>query len=359
MATGTGPGPDDLSHAARLASAPGEHHLFQALRIIEATHADAPRLGESRRPREDRVRLGQEAEMAFPPTTISTFTPAEGAKPARLTNRFFGMFGPNGPLPLHLTEYVRDRLRNHRDRTMIAFADMLTHRLMGLLYRAWNTGHPAVSFDRDRDEMSDKVAALAGFHGTHLRRRDPLPDLTRQHFVGHFAQGARNPEGLVSILEGFFGVPVELEEFVGSWLELEPDDRWEMGAGVGLGRGTSIGNRVWTRAAKFRLRIGPLSLADYERLLPGGASLDRLRAIVRNYVGDQLDWDVNLILAGDALPRARLGGTTRLGHTSWVESRRDADETRPDAGDLYLYPGMWPQHFRAAEADRTFGETGT
>ena len=71
MAAGTGPGPDDLSHAARLTSAPGEHHLFQALRIIEATHADAPRLGESRRPREDRVRLGQEAEMAFPPTTIS------------------------------------------------------------------------------------------------------------------------------------------------------------------------------------------------------------------------------------------------------------------------------------------------
>jgi type VI secretion system protein ImpH len=81
-------------------------------------------------------------------------------------------------------------------------------------------------------------------------------------------------------------------------------------------------------------------LADYERLLPGGAALQRLTAIVRNYAGDTMDWDVNLILAGDEVPRASLGGTTRLGHTSWTGTRKDSDESREDAGDLYLYPGV-------------------
>ncbi|TDK53019.1 type VI secretion system baseplate subunit TssG [Antarcticimicrobium luteum] len=344
MATGKGTGTDHLSHFERLARDPEKHNVFQALRVIEAQFSDAPRLGESRRPRQDRVRLGQRPELSFPTSTISEFTPPQGDRPARLTNRFFGLFGPQGPLPLHITEYVRDRLRNHRDPTFVAFADMLTHRMMSLLYRAWATGQPAASFDRGDDPMARKVAALSGYHGTHLRDRDAMPDLAKLHFAGLLAQGPKNAAGLEGMLGEFFGVPVRVQQFVGSWLELEPDDRWQLGAAAGLGRATSIGNRVWSRAAKFRLRIGPLSMADYERLLPGGAPLERLRALVRSYAGDALDWDINLILAGDEVPRSSLGGTTRLGHTSWIGSRRDHDTDRSDAEDLFLYPGAGADH---------------
>ncbi|MCG7625377.1 type VI secretion system baseplate subunit TssG [Epibacterium sp. Ofav1-8] len=336
----------------KLVDSPQEHHLFQALRVLEAHFGDHPRLGESRRPRHDALRLGQEAELAFPPSTIADFKPGSATGPARLTNRFFGLFGPSGPLPLHLTEYARDRKRNHRDPTMVAFADMLTHRLLSLLYRAWSQGSPAVSFDRGDDPIARKVAALAGYHGDHLQGRDAMPDMARLHYAGHLGQQARNPEGLVSILSSFLGVEVKLEEFVGSWLELEPDDRWQLGSGA-LGKTTSIGDKVWSRSAKFRLRIGPLSLPDYERLLPGGESLKRVRAIVRSYVGDCLDWDVNLILDGEEVPRASLGGTTRLGHTSWVRSRPDPDATRPDADDLYLYPA----HGGAGQDSSTEGRT--
>ena len=355
MATGKRSGPDDLSHLDRLAANPEEHHVFQALRILEASYPDSPRLGESLRPREDKIRLGQEAELAFPPSTIASFTPPEGKKPGRLINRFFGLFGPQGPMPLHITEYVRDRFRNHRDRTIVAFVDMLIHRMMSLLYRAWSVGQPAASFDRGNDPMSLKVAALAGYRGTNLQNRDALPDLARLHFAGHFAQGARNPEGLVAILSGFYDAPVEMEEFVGSWLELEPDDQWVLGTRSGLGQSTSIGQRVWTRGDKFRLRIGPLSLKEFERLLPGSASLDRLRAIVRSYAGDTLDWDLNLILAGDEVPRASLGGTTRLGHTSWIKSRDVDDENRPDAEDLFLYPGQIAEQVRPGTATMKLG----
>ena len=57
-----------------------------------------------------------------------------------------------------------------------------------------------------------------------------------------------------------------------------------------------------------------------------------------SYIGDTLDWDVQLILKGDEVPRAMLGGTTRLGQTSWVETRKYDDTPRPDAADLFLYP---------------------
>lgn len=338
MATGSGSGPTDLSHFDRLSNSPEEHHVFQALRIIEAQYSENPRLGESRRAREDRVRLGQEAELAFPPSTIAAFTPGAAGKPDKLINRFFGLFGPQGPLPLHLTEYARDRLRNHRDPTLVAFADTLTHRMLSLFYRAWAMGQPAPSFDRGEDPVAQRVAALAGYKGKSHTNRDAMPDVSKYHFAGHLGRGARNPEGLVSMLQSYFGAHVSLQQFVGSWLRLEPDDQWQMGRFAQLGRTTSIGTRVWSRAAKFRLRIGPLKLDEYERFLPGNASLDRLRDIVRNYIGDTLDWDVQLVLKGREVPRAVLGGTTRLGHTSWIGSGQSERDTRPDAEDLFLNP---------------------
>ncbi len=349
MATGGRPGQDHLSLLAALAANPERHHVFQALRVIEAHYGDAPRLGESRRPREDRVRLGQDVSLAFPPNTLTRFEPATDTAPGKLNNLFFGFFGPQGPLPLHLTEFARDRQRNHRDPTFVAFADMLTHRMMSLLYRAWAAAEPAPSFDRGDDPFEQRVAALAGFKGADFGDRDAMPDMLRRFFAGHLGSGTKTVEGLIAILSDYFGVEAHVQQFVGSWLELEPDDTWQLGAPARLGQSTSIGNRVWSRSAKFRIRIGPLSLEDYKRLLPGGVSQQRMESILRTYAGDTLDWEVNLVLSGDEVPRASLGGTTQLGQTSWVRTRDDPETDRPDADDLILYPGYVSQEFEAEE----------
>jgi type VI secretion system protein ImpH len=336
METGKRARTDDLTHIARLAQSPETHHLFQALRIIEAHSADSPRLGTSRRPQQDPVRLGQEAELSFPTSTIAKFVPSHDGAPAQLSNRAFGMFGPQGPLPLHLTEYARDRQRNHRDNTFVAFANMLTHRLMTLFYRAWRTGQPAPSFDRpDTDQFERKVAALSGYDGNAFRTRDDMPDLAKRYFAGHLAAGNKTAEGLVSMVSAFFEAPVRMKEFIGTWLDLEPEDRWQLGTPARLGKTTSIGTRVWTRGSKFRIVVGPLGLKDYKRFLPGQGSLEQLEAIVRNHVGDAFDWDVNVILKAAEVPRSAIGTTAALGHTTWLGTRRN---TGKDADDLCLSP---------------------
>ncbi|MCF7699896.1 type VI secretion system baseplate subunit TssG [Loktanella sp. M215] len=348
MATPDGPRADHLTHFARLTATPESHHIFAALRIIEAQYPAAPRMGRSRRPREDAVRLGQEPRMAFPPSTISGFR-APGGEPGRLTNLFFGMFGPHGPLPAHLTEYARERMINRRDPSFVAFADMLTHRLMSLMYRAWVTGQPAVDFDRGGTAaFSNHVAALAGLHGAAFQGRDAMPDLAKRHFSGLLGTSVKNAEGLLAILSAFLKVPVRIQELVGCWLALEPEDQWQLGRrdglgqGGGLGRTSSLGARVWSRSAKFRLIVGPVGRADYDRLLPGQPTMDRLAAIVRGYGGDTLDYDVNVVLRAADVPRASLGQGTALGHTSWLAARRTAS----DAADLYLEPQQ--QKHRAA-----------
>jgi type VI secretion system protein ImpH len=335
MVTEDGGKPRDLTHYENLVRDPKSHHIFFAMRVLEAHFDESPRLGTARRPRQEKVRFGQEPELAFPKSTIHAFDPQTKDAPAKLRNLFFGLYGSHGPLPLHLTEYARGRKSNHKDGTLVAFTDMLMHRVMELLYRAWVRGQPAPAFDRGSNtETENKIGALAGHMGTHLRDRDAMPDLAKRHFAGLLSAAPKNAEGLVSILNGFFNAPVELEEFIGDWLNLEPDDRWQLGGQGGLGHTTCIGERVWSHSAKFRLRIGPLSLEEYKRFLPGTPALARLRAIVRNYVGDQLDWDVNLVLRGQEVPQAQLGANTQLGLTSWVGSEDHPDEV----ADLFMTP---------------------
>jgi type VI secretion system protein ImpH len=324
----------------RLADAPWEHGFFQAMRRLEALYRDRPRFGRSVRPAQDPVRLAQEPSAVFAPSTLAAWEPEKDGRAARLLVHFFGLFGPDGALPLHLTEYARDRRRNHRDPTFQRFADIFHHRALSLFYRAWANARPTVSFDRPEDDrFALYTGALVGLGMDSLRNRDAMPDITKLHFAGHLSNQTRHAEGLESILADFFRTPVRIESFVGAWLGLPPADRTGLAHRpdtATLGKTALLGRRVWSRQHKFRVVIGPLPLADYVRLLPGGTSFRRLIPVVRNYAGDALAWDVNLVLQREEVPPTRLGcrktGGGRLGWTTWLGPRRKA----ADAADLFL-----------------------
>lgn len=316
-------------------------HAFEfnaVLRAVEARHPAAPRLGRSVRPAEDAVRLGQDASVDFAPATLAGWQPGEDGRPDRLSVHFFGLFGPDGPLPLHLTEYARDRLRNERDPTFQRFADLFHHRALSLLYRAWADVRPTVSFDRPADDrFATYVGALAGLGTEALRGRDAMPDNAKLYFAGLLSNQTRHAEGLAALLSHFFAAPVHVACFVGAWLGIGPEDRTRLGGGEAarLGGGAMLGGRVWSRQSKFRLVFGPLSLAEYERLLPGGESFHRLVPLVRNYAGDLLAWDVQFVLRQEEVPDIRLGRSGRLGWTTWLKPRRaprDADDLVLEAG---------------------------
>ncbi|MGH7044526.1 MAG: type VI secretion system baseplate subunit TssG, partial [Acetobacteraceae bacterium] len=321
---------------ARLAARPWAFGFYHVMRALEAAFPDRPRFGRSSRPGQDPVRLAQEPAVVFAPATLAAWQPAEEDRPPRLAVFFFGLFGPDGPLPLHLTEYARDRRRNHRDPTFQRFADIFHHRALSLFYRAWADVRPTISFDRpEQDRFGLYVGALAGLGMDSLRNRDAMPDLTKLHFAGHLALQTRHAEGLADILSAFFAMPVRVESFIGAWLTLPAADRSRLGGGArtaALGQTALLGGRVWSRQHKFRIVIGPLTLNEYERLLPGGRSFHRLVPIVRNYAGDTLVWDVNLILRYEEVPPIRLGGFGRLGWTTWLMPRR----AETDAADLFL-----------------------
>ncbi len=336
-------GPDgtpahDLDLTRLLKEEPYKFGFFQALRLLECIHDSLPRVGKSRRPAEDFVRLAQEPLMTFANATLTAYQDRADGKPAKLTSAFFGLFGPQGALPLHLTEFARDRLRNQRDPTLVRFLDLFHHRMLQFFYRAWANAEPTVNFDRPQDDrFGDYVASLIGLGIPSLRDRDAMPDLAKLHYSGHFACQTRNAENLETMLEDFFKIPVCIREFVGEWLTLPEGGRWLLGRSRqtgGLGTSAILGARVWQCQQKFRIEFGPVNLHDYRRMLPGRDSLARLVAAVRNYVGDELNWDVNLILLKEDVPPLHLGTDCELGWTTWANERHEDYH----ANDLILNP---------------------
>ncbi|KRT56440.1 type VI secretion protein, VC_A0111 family [endosymbiont of Ridgeia piscesae] len=325
-----------------LAQKPYTYDFYWAMRAFEAYHPGTPRLGESLRPADDAIRLGQEASLAFAPSTISSFIPGKEGRRPRMEVLFFGLFGPNAPLPLHLTEYARDRVRNADDPTFSRFADLFHHRFLSLFYRAWANAQPAVNHDRpEQDRFATYLGATCGYGMPSLRGRDDMPDLAKLHYAGWISNQVHNADGLQSILTGFFRLPVSIEQFVGHWMTLPEDTRCRLGESPetgSLGMTAVIGAQVWDCQHKFRIVLGPLELDDYRRMLPGGESFKRLTAIVKNYVGDELHWDLNLILKKEQVPPIRLGREGQLGWTTCLSIEPPTEDPR----DLMLNPFFKP-----------------
>lgn len=341
-----GPTVDTLARRARereallagLAAAPWNYGFCHTLRRLDCLQPEGSRIGGSARPSEDPVRLGQQPSMRFAPSELAALVRSPAGRPPRLLVYFMGLLGPNGPLPLHLTEYARERQRQAADPAFARFLDLFNHRMLALLYRAWAQAQPAVSFDRpDQDRFGTYLASLSGNAAPGLQDRDAMSDLAKRHYAGHLSCQTRHPDGLRAILSDLTGLPVRIEEHVGCWLVLPPDCRLHLGetpqTGT-LGQTTTLGGRVRDHQAKFRVRIGPLRLADYLSLLPGNAALARVKAVVRNYVGDALDWDLNLVLAQGEVSPLRLGAGTRLGWSTWLVN----GSLGRDGSDLKLDP---------------------
>lgn len=339
MAGTTGTSTDTVSFFARLREEPWLFDFFHTLRRIEAIYPDRPGFGRSSRPQDDPIRLGQEPDLTFAPATIAAFEPGTNGRPDRLETFFFGVFGPHGPMPIHLTEHALQRKRNEDDPTFARFLDLFHHRMLSFLYRAWADAQPTAQFDRpDNDRFSNYVGALLGIGSAHLRDREILDDKAKLHYVGVLATQTRNAEGLRRMLHDFLLVPTSIEQFVGAWMRLPDADRLRLGldhrTGM-LGRNAVAGQDVWGCQQKFRIVLGPMGIEGLRRLLPGGDSIRRLVVLVRSYAGDEKDWDLQLLILGNEVPVVELGKNGRLGWTSWLapDGPRAAS-----VGDVILEP---------------------
>src|SRR5690349_7120354 len=228
MADTNGNSPDPLID--RMVKHPYGFDFFLAVRLLESHRPDLPRVGYSISPSEDPVRFWQKPSLRFAPAALDSVW-LNGAEAApRMAVNFFGLFGPNAPLPPHLTEYALERELHFHDTTLTAFFNLFHHRLISFFYRAWAANQKAVDLDRPKEQhFATYLGALFGIGMDSLQHRDAVPDNAKLFFTGRLVCQPRNAEGLEAILRQYFHIPAEVQSFAGRWLQLPADSVCRIG----------------------------------------------------------------------------------------------------------------------------------
>ena len=333
-----GPAPDVIDprfeEAVRLLKKePWSFDFFRAVWLLEQCRTGRRRVGFFHDPAREVVRFGANPSLAFPASSIQSLDP-ESPEWKMLVN-FIGMTGPLGVLPRLYTIAIQDRARV-RDTTFRDFLDMFNHRVTSLFYRAWNKYRLPMRYPLGMDDqMSAAFLSLSGLGTPGLGNRQEIEDETFVWFSGLFGLQARSAVALEQILEDYFRVPASVVQFVGAWCRLEGDSTCELSEDQDpseqLGCGAVVGDEVFDHQARVRVRLGPLTMAQYRRFLPGESGYRRLRQMTRFFSRDQIDFEVQLILRRDDVPYCQLTEEVQLGWTTWVKNRprfpRDPEDT--------------------------------
>lgn len=321
----------------RLRAEPWTFEFFQAVRLLGQLQPNRAAIGEFSPPQNEVVRIGAHSTLGFPASQIQGLTWEPGKQPSMRVN-FMGATGPLGVLPPVYTELIIERLRS-RDPTMRDFFDIFHHRVVSLFYQAWEKSRFTIGYERSRqDRFTESLFDLTGLGTPGLRNRQSVLDETIVFYGGLFGMATRPAAALEGILSDFFDVDVEIEQFVGVWRALDPTDQcfFETGepASYQLGIGAVAGDEVWDRQSRARIRIGPLPAEKYLEFLPTGSAYEPLRALTKAFCGNDIEFEVQLILRRPDVPHCELGNDgpvgPQLGWFSWMKSKPDIDRDPSD-----------------------------
>lgn len=317
--------------------APCTFSFFQAVRLLERRDPNRKPVGRFARPSEEAVRFEGNATLDFPASEIHRVTEPEGEPPKLMVN-FMGAYGPQGELPRVFTTLIADRLRS-RDHTLKDFIDIFNHRMISLFYQAWEKYRFPIAYERgETDRVAKHVMDLVGIGTPGLHDRTSVSDLALVYYGGLLAQKPHSADALRGLLMDYFGVPVEIQQFTGSWYSIDRKTQtWlEGGETVSemLGFGAIVGDEVWDQQSGARVKLGPLTLEQYLEFLPFGKAHKQLKDLVRFYAGTEIDFEAQLILRRGAVPRCELGAGGEagpmLGWVTWSSTKlmdRDPGDT--------------------------------
>jgi type VI secretion system protein ImpH len=323
--------------ALELEKRPYTFEFFQAVRLLQLMYPRRRVVGRASNPHEEVARFGAHSSVVFPASEIQSLRrPTNG--PVYITVNFMGLTGPLGTLPLAYSNLLVERVRA-KDTAMRDFFDIFNHRMISLFCQAWEKYRFSIAYERgERDRFSFQVRALIGLGTPGLENRQRVPDDSLLYFSGLLSLHPRSATAMRQMLIDYFGVEVEVEQFVGAWYPVETDLQCSLGLEKSdserLNLGALVGDEIWDQQSKVRVRMGPLTLNEYLDFLPGGEAHGEIRALTSFFSKGEFDVEVQLVLRRDEVPpcELKLGGgvVPQLGWTSWVKTapfKRDPGET--------------------------------
>jgi type VI secretion system protein ImpH len=343
---------------ARLFAEPYRFEFFQAVRLLERIYPHLDAVARSGTGKEV-VRFRTHVSMAFPASEvydIASGSSASDSAPATAPTMwvtFFGLAGALGALPSHYTHLLADPAARQQTAAFRDFLDIFDHRLISLFYRAWEKYRFPIAYERRRlaqesaegaqaagdravedrsrpdlpieeDAFSQYLYCLIGMGTSGLQKRGGLSDEILLYYAGLLGRRPRSAAALEGILQDYFGVPVEVEQFSGQWFLMNADALTRLGPDGQndcLGSTTVLWERIWDPQARFRVRIGPLTYKQFLDFMPSSDAYRDLQELTRFVVGEEFSFEVQPVLRADQVPACALGDESmRAGWNMWLKT---------------------------------------
>jgi type VI secretion system protein ImpH len=311
--------------------------FFQAVSLLQRLYENMRPVGGFSSPPDEVVRFKVNQRLGFPASEIQDLK-MPGDQQAEMTVNFMGMTGPMGVLPYTYSELILERARA-KDHSLAAFLDIFNHRAISLFYHAWQKFRFPVTYAAGgRDLFSHYLLDLVGLGTTGLRDRQEIEDEALLHYVSLVAMQSRSATALEQLLADYFEVPVEIQQFTGAWYTIDRSTQCMMteeeSPSRQVGEGAVVGDAMWDRQGRVRIRIGPLSLERYNDFLPQGSAYGALRSITQFFSNRCIDFEAQLVLDRNEAPDIQLdmnaSHPARLGWVSWAKTvplAADPDDT--------------------------------
>jgi len=333
---------DPRSPLAALLHEPYPFEFFQAVRLTALAAVEHGVGRDHQMPaadlRDPHVRFRAHVGLAFPGSSIASYSASadSGGHPddsllPEMTVTFLALAGTSGVLPWHYTQLLIDRVRE-KDFGLRDFLDLFNHRAIEQFYRAWEKCHFYVGYElsarsgvQEPDRFTRILFSLIGMGTAGLRGRQAVADEGLLFYSGHLSHRPRSATALQQIVSDMFRLPTRILAFQGQWMSLRPADQTQLQRSRNnqLGRSAVVGARVWGIEHKFRVRLEVARHTQFQQFMPDGAAFKALGQVVRFFAGPSFDFDLQIVLKKDEVPRCQLKtpAGVRLGWNAWLFSK--------------------------------------
>lgn len=300
-------------------------NYFRLLYLLERRFPDAPRIGHTGPARDEKIRVSSESSLTFASSDVAAVTRRkfpDGEERIDIRAAFLGLYGASSPLPPYFVERIAVSVNQGGPQPVKELLDVVHHRLFSLVYRAWTKYRHGVGYMRGgKDQFTQRMFCAVGVDGFGARdlALDPFYFL---RFASLLSSKSRSARGLQVVLDEVLGgIPVDIEQFVGSWALIKKPLRNRLGvANHQLGESMVLGRYVYDGSGRYKVKLGPLDYDDYLSFLPGGHRRPFLQSVIGTFTPGIHDVMLELHVDLDAAPKFQLGSprSSTLARTAWL-----------------------------------------
>lgn len=311
--------------AKHLFAQPYDFGFLQAVRIFQRLLRSNLKVGEAINAQDEVLSFSGRHTYSLPSSDI--YAVKFDNNKTVLEVNFFNIAGPHGAMPAPLAEQVSLNIREH-DYALRDFLDMFNHRLLTIYYKIAEKYSFVLSPEPLAKTVHGSVLTSIAGLSNDVEKYLSLDTATLAQYAGILWQRPRSAAGLEQLLTDYFGIDVKVEQFVGSWVNIERRQRSFMGGKRGrnnkLGHTSFLGKRFWQAAHHFVVHVGPLDSNMFRLFVPTGEGYLEMCDLIRCYAPMEYTFQLKVALKDrQQLTPMKFGNEssdTRLGWTSVLQS---------------------------------------